>query len=59
MKNFTLSKDQLNTLRLAHRREKNRKSAYKLNAIILLGAGWEIRQVKDAFSSMMKHCQTI
>jgi transposase len=48
MKNFSLSKDQLNVLRLAHRSEKNRKSAYKLNAIILLGTGWKIRQVKDA-----------
>lgn len=48
MKNFTLSKNQLKELRLAHRTEKSRKSAYKLNAIILLGTGWKIKQVKDA-----------
>lgn len=48
MKQFTLSNDQITTLRLAHRSEKDRKKAYKLNAIILLGTGWTISQVKDA-----------
>ena len=48
MKNFTLTDAELINLRVAHKAERNKKSAYRLNAIILLGSGWKIAQVKEA-----------
>lgn len=48
MKNFTLTDAELINLRVAHKAERNKKSAYRLNAIILLGSGWQIAQVKEA-----------
>jgi transposase len=50
MKGFHLTKDQLQELKLAHRLERNRSGsrAYKINAIILLGTGWKLKQVKEA-----------
>jgi len=51
MKGFDLDKDQLAELRQAHKLEKksgNVACAYKLNAIILLGSGWKLREVKEA-----------
>lgn len=51
MKGFKLNKEQLTELRIAHKREKkcgNVSCAYKLNAIILLGSGWKLREVKEA-----------
>ena len=35
MNNFWLTEDELKDLRAAHRAERNRKAAYKINAIIL------------------------
>ena len=48
MKNFTLTDAELINLRAAHKAERNKKSAYRINAIILLGSGWQIAQVKEA-----------
>jgi transposase len=48
MKNFWLTDDELKALRLAHRTERNRSSAYKINAVILLGTGWKLKAVKEA-----------
>ncbi len=48
MKNFHLSDDELALLRKAHRAERNKGAAYRLNAVILLGSGWKLRDVKDA-----------
>ncbi len=48
MKNFWLTDDQVIELRAAHRAESNGNAAYKINAIILLGTGWKLRQVKEA-----------
>ncbi len=48
MKNFILNNDQVNELRVAHRAERNRRAAYKVNAVILLGAGWKLKNVKQA-----------
>jgi transposase len=48
MKDFWLSKEQLAELRAAHRLERNKPAAYKINAIILLGSGWKLREVKEA-----------
>lgn len=48
MKGFHLSPEQTHELRVAHRAERNRNSAYKLNAVILLGTGWNLKAVKNA-----------
>ena len=48
MRNFQLTDQQLQVLRIAHRQERNRKAAYRINAIILLGSGWTLKQVSEA-----------
>ncbi|MCF6257635.1 MAG: winged helix-turn-helix domain-containing protein [Gammaproteobacteria bacterium] len=48
MKNFHLSPEQIKELRVAHGVERNRAAAYKINAIILLGTGWKIKNIKEA-----------
>ena len=48
MKKFKLSKDELVTLKVAHKSEHYKRSAYKINAVILLGSGWTLGEVKDA-----------
>lgn len=48
MKDFLLSKEQLAELRAAHRSEKNKHAAYRINAVILLGSGWKLKQVREA-----------
>lgn|ERR1700733_2304363 len=48
MKGFKLNKDELAALRVAHKSEHYKRSAYKINAVILLGTGWTLEQVKTA-----------
>ncbi len=48
MKTFCLTMDQVTELRAAHRAERNRHAAYKINAVILLGTGWKLKKVKKA-----------
>jgi len=50
MKGFYLTTDDLCELRQAHRAamRSNASAAYKINAVILLGAGWKLKQVKEA-----------
>jgi len=50
MKGFYLTANQLTELREAHRkaRRKNAAAAYKINAVILLGTGWNFIKVKEA-----------
>lgn len=48
MKGFYLSSQQLAELRIAHKSESNKRAAYKINAVILLGSGWKLKQVKEA-----------
>jgi len=48
MKDFLLKNDELVVLRAAHKAERNRRAAYKINAVILLGTGWKLKQVKEA-----------
>lgn len=48
MKGFYLTKEQLADLRIAHRCERNKHAAYKINAVILLGDGWKLKQVREA-----------
>jgi len=46
MKNFHLNKKEVDDLRAAHRAERHRNAAYKINAVILLGTGWTLKNVK-------------
>ena len=48
MKGFTLSEQQIKELRAAHKCERNRNAAYKINAVILLGTGWNLEEVSTA-----------
>ncbi len=48
MRYLNLTDDNLDSLRLAHKSEKNKKIAYRINAIILLGTGWSISRVSVA-----------
>lgn len=48
MKNFVLSSADCDNLRNEHRKTKNKRYAYRINAIILLGTGWTQQQVSDA-----------
>lgn len=48
MKDFHLSKEEVKELRAAHRAERNRNASYKINAVISLGTGWKLKDVKEA-----------
>lgn len=48
MKDFWLTDDELLALRAAYRAERSRRAAYKINAVILLGTGWKLKEVKEA-----------
>jgi transposase len=48
MKGFYLNTEQLIELRKSHRCESNKHAAYKINAVILLGSGWKLKQVSEA-----------
>ena len=48
MRNFQLTDHELKELRAAHSAERNRNAAYKINAVILLGTGWKLKNVKAA-----------
>ena len=49
MKNFELSPEEITALRVAHKKERlNVNKAYRINAVILLGSGWTLKQVAEA-----------
>jgi transposase len=48
MKGFNLSSAELAELKRAHKSEYYKRSAYKINCIILLGSGWTLEEVKAA-----------
>ena len=48
MRDFELSVEEIIKLRLAHKSEKHKGRAYRINAVILLGSGWTVKQVSDA-----------
>lgn len=48
MKNFSLTTSEIDELLSAHRAERYRNAAYKINAVILLGTGWILEDVKQA-----------
>ena len=47
MKGFELKKEELENLKRALKSEHYKRSAYKINAVILLGTGWTLEQVKE------------
>lgn len=50
LKGFVLTKEQLSDLNDAHQKAKRSSAhaAYKINAIIFLGTGWTLKQVRQA-----------
>ena len=48
MDDFHLTTGQIASLKALHRLQRDRKKAYRINAIILLGTGWTVPQVADA-----------
>ncbi len=48
MRNFDLSAEEIQELRVAHKLVKNKGDAYRINAVVLLGTGWSLEEVKDA-----------
>jgi transposase len=48
VKDFHLSDKELAELRAAHRRCGDKRAAYRLNAVILLGSGWSVKEVSEA-----------
>ena len=54
MKSFILNKEQVTELRAAHRAERNRHAAYTINAVILLGTGWKLKNVHTLVLKLYK-----
>jgi len=46
MKGFHLSKKELEALHAAHKNERNKRYAYRIHAVILLGTGYTLKKVK-------------
>jgi len=47
MRNFELFPEEIKKLRFVHA-EKRKSKAYRINAVILLGTGWTVKQVAEA-----------
>jgi transposase len=47
MKGFHLKQSELNALHKAHKEEGNKRYAYRIHAVILLGTGYTLRKVKE------------
>ena len=47
MKGFHLSNGELAKLHLAHRSERNKRFAYRIHAVILLGSEYTLKKVKE------------
>ena len=48
MDNFRLTQRQIDALKVLHQAQRDRRFAYRINAIILLGTGWSTAQVSEA-----------
>ena len=48
MQDYQLTPLELGALRAAHQRVRDAREAYRLNAVILLGTGWRVREVAEA-----------
>jgi transposase len=47
MTTFTLSPDEISSLKITHRATKKKREADRIKTIILLGTGWAIREVSE------------
>ena len=47
MTTFTLTQDEISSLKRAHRASKKKRDADRIKAIILLSTGWTIREVAE------------
>ena len=47
MDDFRLTARQIEKLRELHRKQRDRRFAYRINAVILLGTGWSVTQVAE------------
>ncbi len=48
MQDYRLTPQELGELRAAHRRMRDAREAYRINAVILLGTGWRVRDIAEA-----------
>jgi len=48
MEGFALSPEDVEELRAAHRSVGDKRHAYRINAVILLGTGWTEQEVAEA-----------
>jgi len=48
MDDFQLTNKQIDALKVLHRSQRDKRFAYRINAIILLGSGWSVSQVAQA-----------
>src|SRR5579872_1645095 len=48
MNGFILTAKQVEHLKRLHKKQRDRRMAYRINAIILLGTGWTLSQVSEA-----------
>jgi transposase len=48
MQDYRLTPQELGELCAAHRRVRDAREAYRLNAVILLGTGWRVRDIAEA-----------
>lgn len=58
MTDYSLPRKDLEILRRAHKRERNKKYAYRINAVYLLGKGWTLQEVSEALllnESTLRH----
>ena len=47
MRNFELIQEETKQLRFLHKKETSKNKAYRINAVILLGTGWTVKQVSE------------
>jgi transposase len=48
MDDFRLTQQQIDVLKVLHKAQRDRRFAYRINAIILLGTGWSVAEVAEA-----------
>ena len=48
MDTLRLTKKQIDALKVLHKAQRDRRFAYRVDAIILLGTGWRTSQVSEA-----------
>ena len=48
MKGFSLTEEEIDELRVAHKSSASKKDSYKINTIVLLGSCWSLDEVSEA-----------